>query len=245
MADLNEGPNPIDMTTVGQAKDWIPGFRNNSAPDSSIQKIITATSRDVVKMLGAKVDHSSTTSPTYGMSTLNAQLTITERLDGNGSNVLWPTGRPIRNIVALQVNGWAPPINVAYGQQGVYIEKDGWSIAFGDSGFGSGTVQTVGWPSGQWTARFPMGRGNILLTYLAGYGIAVPNSNPQEFTTPDDLEEAVLMIIAYNYARRDRVGLDSENIAGTASTTYMKLAYPPEATAILQKYVRVPLGAQA
>jgi hypothetical protein len=55
----------------------------------------------------------------------------------------------------------------------------------------------------------------------------------------------VLQIIALNYVRRDRVGLASENIQGTSSTSYAKYEYPPEALAVLQRYVRVPLGGQA
>jgi hypothetical protein len=232
------------MTTVGAAKDWIPGFKNNPAPDATLQKLVTGVSRDVVRMLGARVDWTKG-SPTFGMSSLNAQIQITQRLDGNGSNVLFLDARPCLSIVSLQINGYTPPINVVYGQPGVYIEKDAYSIAFATSGFGSGSVQTVGWPSCGSSGTFPMGRGNILITYLAGYGIPVPDSDPQEYTTPDDLEVAVDQIIALNYTRRDRVGLDSENIQNSASTSYAKYDYPPEALAVLRKYVRVPLGAQS
>lgn len=245
MPDLNDGPNPIDMTTVGAAKDWIPGFKANSAPDATIQKLVTGVSRDIVRMLGAKVDW-NTGSPTFGMSSLNSQIQVTQRLDGNGSNVLFLDARPVINIVSLLVNGYAPPINVAYGQPGVYIEKDAYSIAYASSGFGaSGSVQTVGWPVGGISGIFPMGRGNILVTYLAGYGIPVPGTTPQEYTTPDDLEVAVDQIIALNYIRRDRIGLDSENVQNTGSTSYAKYEYPPEAMAVLRKYVRVALGSQA
>lgn len=245
MPDLNDGPNPADLTTVGQAKDWIPGFKNNSTPDSTIQKLVTGVSRDIVRMLGAMSDHNPN-SPTYGSNTLNSQIAFTLTLDGNGSDVLFPPVRPLRTITQLLVNGYAPPINVAYGVYGVAIENDNYSIAWQSSGFGSsGPVTTVGWPVGGMSGRFPMGRRNILLGCIAGYGVAVEGASPPAWTTPDDLEVAVLQIIALNYARRDRVGLDSENIQGTASTTYGKYEYPPEALAVLRKYTRVPLGSQA
>lgn len=240
-------PSPIDMTTVAAVKDWIPGFSgSNTVPDATIQQLVTGVSRDVVRMLGAKVDYNPQ-SATFGMSSLNAQIQITQRLDGNGSNVLFLDARPCLKIVALQINGNTPAITAAYGQPGVYIEKDGYSLAFGDVGFGSGSVQSVGWPTCGTSGRFPMGRGNILVTYLAGYGIPMPPASPPTapFVPPDDLEVAVLQIIALNMARRDRIGLESENIQGTASTSYAKYDYPPEAVAVLRKYTRVPLGSQA
>lgn len=238
------GPNPIDLTTVGAAKDWIPGFNNNPAPDDTIQKLVTGVSRDIVRKVGAQIDTNSQSS-TYGASSLNAQIQFTWRLDGNGSNVLFLPARPVRSIVSLQVNGWAPPINVSYGQPGVYIENDGYSIAFGSAGFGNGAVTSVGWQTGTASGRFPMGRGNILISCVAGFGVEVAASDPVEYETPNDLEIAALQTIALNYTRRDRVGLESENIQGSASTTYAKFAYPPEALEVLNKYVRVPLGAQA
>lgn len=240
----NFDPTKADLVTVGQAKAWIPGFVNNPVPDDVIQTIVTATSRDIVRMLGAKVDYDPN-SPTFGYSTLNAQINFTLVMDGNGSDVLFPPIRPLINLTSLLVNGYAPPINVGYGQQGVAIETDGYSIAFQSAGFGHGSTTTQGWPVGGSSGRFPMGRRNVQLGCLAGYGTPTPNTNPQEWTAPADLQEACMMIVAYNYTRRDRVGLDSENIANVGSTTYMKLEYPPEAKVILNKYVRVALGSQA
>lgn len=235
--------NPIDMTTVGAAKAWIPGFANNPAPDETIQKLITGVSRDVVRLTGSGIDNNPE-SPTYGMSSLNAQINFTQQLDGNGSNILFLRNRPVRLINSLLVNGYAPPINVSYGQQGVFIESTGYSVAFGQ-GFGAGgSVTSVGWPAYGPSGRFPMGTGNILMSYLAGFGVPVPDSDPVVYTTPEDLEVAVLQTIALNYSRRDRIGLESENVTGTASTTYAKYDYPPEAKVVLDKYVRVPLGAQ-
>jgi hypothetical protein len=250
MPDLNDGPNPQDLTTVGQAKDWIPGFKNNPTPDSTLQKLITGVSRDVVRMVGAMADRNPS-SPTFGKNTLNAQIQFLLTLDGNGSDVLFPPVRPLHLITQLQVNGYAPPINVGYGQFGVAIENDGYSIAFNSTGFGSGQSITVGWPGRGPSGRFPMGRRNVLLGVIAGYGVPIiaagsPPTATGEFTTPDDLEVAVLQTIALNYVRRDHIDIDSENIsAAGVSTSYSKYQYPPNALAVLNKYVRVPLGSQA
>ena len=234
----------IDIVTVGQAKAWIPGFVNNPSPDETIQTIVTAASRLIVRITGSRIDK-TVGSPTYGASSLNSQITFNDRLDGNGSNVLFLNNRPVRTIYSLLVNGYAPPINVAYGQQGVYIENSGYSVAFGE-GFGSGgAVTSVGWPACGPSGRFPMGRGNVQISYLAGFGEPVEDSNPVTFTAPEDLQEACLEIVALNYMRRDRIGLDSENIQGEASTSYTKLEVPPHAALVIRTYTLVPLGAQA
>ena len=239
---MSTGPNTVDMTSVGSAKSWIPGFQNNPAPDDAIQRLVTGVSREVVRICGAKIDFQPG-SPTYGASSLNSQIVYTEIYDGNGSDVLPLDNRPIHQVISLFVNGYAPPVNVPYGTYGVFIERARWSLAWmTGSGRGSSNT-TVGWQSGV-SGRFPMGRGNIQVTYLAGYG--EPNGgSPPEFTTPSDLEVAVLQTIALNYTRRDRIGLVSENIQGTAATTYAKYEIPPEAALVFRMYTRVPLGAQA
>jgi len=232
------------MCTVGSAKAWVPGFINNPVPDDTIQKLITGVSREVVRITGSKIDHNPQ-SPTYGMSSLNAQINFVDIVDGNGSDVLFLNNRPIRKINSLLVNGWAPPINVGYGQWGVFIENSGYSIAF-SQGFGvGGSTTTVGWPPSGCAGRFPMGRGNIQCGYLAGFGVPVDESNPPEWTTPEDLEVAVLQTIALNYTRRDRIGLLSENIQGNASTTYAKYEIPPEAALVFRMYTRVAMGSQS
>jgi hypothetical protein len=233
----------IDFVTVGQAKAWIPGFANNPAPDETIQLIITGVSREITRITGAGIDNNSM-SPTFGASSLNSIINFTEILSGNGSNVLFLNNRPVKTINSLLVNGYAPPINVGYGVQGVAIHTP-YSVCF-QMGFGNGgAVTTVGWPSYGPAGTFPMGTNNIQIGYLAGYGQPVPDSDPVTYTAPEDLQEACLEIIAVNYTRRDRIGLDSENIQGNAATTYSKYEIPPHAALVIRTYTRVPLSAQS
>lgn len=304
-------PNPIDMTTLAHAQSWIPAQSTEDA--DVLQRIITGVSRYVVRLTGARLDPSPS-SPTSGMSSLNSQVNFTDQLDGNGSNVLFLGNRPVRNILSLLVNGYAPPINVGYGQAGVYIENSKYSVAFGSNSFGGSQSTTVGWPVWGPSGRFPMGRGNVLISYLAGFGVesqvslasvadasgtttvytgttpagdsngyvgqffivsgfltaanngtfyctastdttitlsnaaGVTETDPgtaTTYTTPEDLEVAVLEIVQLAYVRRDRSGLDSENVQGSAATTYAKYEIPPDAAAVLRTYTRVPLGAQS
>jgi hypothetical protein len=234
--------NAIDFVTVGQAKAWIPGFSSNPAPDETIQMLVTGVSREIVRITGSGID-GNPESPTYGASSLNSQINFTEILSGNGSNVLFLNNRPLRTINSLLVNGYAPPINVGYGVAGV-AKHTSYSVCF-QVGFGSGSaVTTVGWPTYGPAGLFPMGTNNVQIGYLAGYGQPVPDSSPVEYTAPEDLQEACLEIIAVNYTRRDRIGLDSENVQGNAATTYSKYEIPPHAALVIRTYTRVAMGAQ-
>lgn len=313
-------PNPIDLVTVADVEDWIPSAGQESAPPSEVfQRLITGVSRFIVRYTGAGIDKNSM-SPTYGASSLSSQINFTEILNGNGSNVLFLNNRPIKTINSLLVNGYAPPINVGYGIQGVAIHTP-YSVAF-QGGFGtSGPTTTVGWLSSAPSGTFPMGTNNIQIGYLAGFGVANPAldftlsaaalvsdtgtttytgtitdgdgdtylgetftvtgfTNPgnngtfqcigstnetlvlinanglaetaaatattaASFSAPEDLQVAALEIIQLAYMRRDRSGLDAENIQGTASTQYSKFEMPPDAAMVIRTYTRVPLGAQS
>jgi hypothetical protein len=234
----------IDLVTVGQAKDWIPGFKNNSFPDDRLATLITAVSRDIVRRTGATVD-TNTESLTYGCSSLNAQLQLIEIYDGNGSNVLFPDATPVRAINSLQIGPYAAPLSTSFASPGAYIERNRYAIAL-RQGYGSGQgVTTQGFYGCGYAGVFPMGTGNVLLNYLAGWGVPVLDSNPQTYTAPDDLQIACMQIIALWFQRRDRVGLDSENVQGASSTVYSKLEIPVEAAGVIARYTRIPMTAVA
>jgi hypothetical protein len=235
----------IDLTSVGAAKDWIPGYNptnntDSAAPNDRLQALITAVSHDIVRRTGATVDLNSE-SPTYGMSSLNARLQLTEIYDGNGSNVLFPDASPIRSISKLQVGPYVYPLSTSFSQPGAYIERGGYSIAL-RQGYGSGQpITTVGYYGCGSYGSFPMGRGNVLLEYVAGWGIPIPDSDPLAFAAPNDLQVACWQIVALYYLRRDRIGLDAENIQGVGNTTYSKLEIPAEAASVIARYTRVAM----
>ena len=234
----------IDLVTVGQAKDWIPGYKNNPYPDDRLATLITAVSHDIIRRTGATVD-TNEDSPTLGMSSLNAQLQLVEMYDGNGSNVLFPDASPVQNINSLQIGPYAAPLSTSFSSPGAFIERGKYSIAL-RQGYGSGqSITTQGFYGCGFAGIFPMGTANVLLDYVAGWGIPVPDSNPQTFLAPDDLQIACLQIIALYYHRRDRVGLDSESVSGSSSTTYSKLEIPVEAAGVIARYTRIPMTAAA
>jgi len=75
--------------------------------------------------------------------------------------------------------------------------------------------------------RFERGCGNIQLQYTAGFA-----------TTPPDVAQAVIEIVAQAYRERDRIGLSSQAIGGE-TTSYTLKDMPPRAASILSNYRRV------
>ena len=75
--------------------------------------------------------------------------------------------------------------------------------------------------------RFNKGRKNVALTYSAGYA-----------TTPPELEQAVIEVIALRYKERERIGHQSKSLAGETVSFYIK-DYPDSVQTILKNYRKV------
>lgn len=76
-------------------------------------------------------------------------------------------------------------------------------------------------------ARFSRGRGSVVVSYTAGFD-----------PVPDDIEQAVVDLVALKVVQRDRVGLVSEAMAGQ-TTSYFTGAMPADVASVLQQYKRV------
>lgn len=74
---------------------------------------------------------------------------------------------------------------------------------------------------------FTRGYSNVALTYTAGYA-----------TTPPELEEAVIQIIAQRYKEKDRIGLKSKALAGE-SISFDVRAFSSTVQATLNNYRKV------
>jgi len=86
--------------------------------------------------------------------------------------------------------------------------------------FDDGQIWLIGY-------RFAKGRKNIALTYTAGYA-----------TTPPELEQAVIEVIALRYKERERIGHQSKSLAGETVSFYIK-DYPDSVQTILNNYRKV------
>lgn len=79
-------------------------------------------------------------------------------------------------------------------------------------------------------SRFFKGRGNVKVTYTAGYTAGSD--------VPADLEHAVLLILMYMYKRQyqdQKIGISSESI-GDRNTTFENVDVPKAAAKILDNY---------
>jgi hypothetical protein len=74
---------------------------------------------------------------------------------------------------------------------------------------------------------FTPGFQNIALAYTAGYA-----------TTPPEIEQACIALVALRYRERDRVGLASKTLAGE-TVSYTAKDMPPDVESILDQYRRI------
>jgi len=126
------------------------------------------------------------------------------RVDGSGQCALYDTEWPITTLTSVYVDAvlqtlWLP---------GDAVEPDTKDVAL----FASATPP--------WTRRFlhrwsgwPRGRGNVKLTYIAGYGIA-------SYPIPDALKEATLMLCGSTYRTRtfNQYDTQSQSLNGQSVT---------------------------
>ena len=77
------------------------------------------------------------------------------------------------------------------------------------------------------TAVFPRGSGNVVVAYQAGYA-----------TTPPDVEQACIELVAIRYQERQRIGLTSKGMAGE-TTAYMVKDMPDSVRTLLMQYREV------
>lgn len=71
------------------------------------------------------------------------------------------------------------------------------------------------------------GRGNVSVTYAAGYS-----------TTPADIEQAVIEIVALRYREKNRIGTTTVNTRGE-SVTFSVMDVPPSVKSLLNNYRNV------
>jgi hypothetical protein len=77
-------------------------------------------------------------------------------------------------------------------------------------------------------AGFPRGRSNVTVIYTAGYQ-----------TTPFDVEQVVIELVAERFKAKDRIGEISRSLASTETTTYSTKALNDTSAAMLAPYRRL------
>ena len=135
---------------------------------------------------------------------------FTDRYDGNGNDLLLLRQYPIVTIQSLTVG------TQTIAQSPDYVQT-GWAI----NSTKTGIVLLGG------CSRFCKGRMNVGISWTAGYNGA-----------PYDLQQAVMEIVAQDYARRSTVDSASIIIPQGGTTTFRAWAIPPKAQSVILSYKR-------
>lgn len=203
----------FDLTTLAQvqAQAVIP-----AGDTGLVSALITALSRYVINFTGRKG--------------LNQVLSVTDVLDGSGSDKQFLNEFPIQAVASVSIFGvavQASPDGISAG----YINDLNSVILLPGTSWGFGSL-------GQYKARFPRGRRNITVAYTAGYGPATdPPGNSIFNGAPDDLGQAVTELVVQQYKRRDWVDQASKTLAATGEVTvFRNWDWPPWIEAVMQEY---------
>lgn len=128
--------------------------------------------------------------------------TVTVKLDGSGSDEIMLPYYPVQSITTATMDGVDITANVDFYPEGSVFLKDG--------------------------SAFTVGRKNVSITYVAGYGA---NTS----TIPQDIRQAVLLICHYWYKRDS---LDYSQTYGESEVIVGQWRFPSTAVQMLDRYRR-------
>ena len=139
---------------------------------------------------------------------------FTDVVDGNGSQRLILGNYPIQSLVSVycrEDGGTAVDPSI--------LVFDSTSITLVDP------LSTI--PTLAYRRRWPLGKSNITVNYTAGYA-----------TTPMDIEEACIEIVALRYREKGRVGTQTMNTKGE-SVTFSIMDVPTNVKTLLKNWRNV------
>jgi Phage gp6-like head-tail connector protein len=137
-----------------------------------------------------------------------ASQSYTETLNGNGRDVLVFLRYPVTAVTSVTIDTVAIPPRSAPGQAGYFFDSD---FLYLDGGyfFTKNSKQ------------------NVVIVYTAGFA-----------TTPLDLEQAAIELIALRYKDKDRIGVTAKSI-GNEHVTFFSKDFPDDVESVLWSYKRV------
>lgn len=164
--------------------------------DHLIGDLITSASLYILRRTGRGPSDSSVPAA----SPLNSIVTYNEWYDGTGNDKLFLRNYPIQTVTSLTISGSSIPASTGWGTVGYVIDGSGRALAFQGSGDG-GYRWSRGYSSYPYASRgslwgFSRGTQNINVQYTAGYA-----------ATPPDLLDACVQLVAFNWRRRDWLGM--------------------------------------
>ncbi len=199
------------LVTVQEFESWV-GIQSNTANDALASVIINGWTQYVYWVTGRQPD------------LFVSQTSFTEVRDGNGSNVMWLLNDPIISVSSVIVNGQTIPASTGYGNGGWFIQQNADSIAIRSS------ANYIGFPFPHATRSFVRGKGNVTISYTAGYS-----------TLPPDLYLATEKACTVIWNRRLREDEGSKVIPQTGQSNYRSWPFPPDVVEMLRSYRRTAM----
>lgn len=203
----------VDLTTLAQVQAHI---KVDAADTALVSTLITALSRYIAQFCGR--------------DNLNAVVSVTDLLDGSGSDKQFVTEWPIKTVTSVSLSGVALPVSPDGIQPGYVFDPN--AIILLPNTF-------VGVPGSRYAlARFPRGRRNVQVVYSAGYdATSKPPGNAAFNGAPDDLGYAATYLVAQEYKKRDWIDQASKTLAQSGEVvTFRSWEWPPFIESILQEY---------
>jgi hypothetical protein len=219
-ADLTTVQQVYNMTTVDPADKAVA-----DGGSGLISVLVTSVSRYIIQFCSR--------------TNMNAVSTVTDLLDGTGSDKQFVQEWPIKSVTSVLVFGVAVPASPDGIQPG-YINDVNAIILLPNTNVGA-PLSRYNWSTG----KFPRGRKNVQIVYQAGYdAVSNPPGNAAFNGAPDDLGYAVTYLVVQEYKRRGWVDQASKTVSAAGETVaFRSWEWPPFIEGIIQEYKQPwPLG---
>lgn len=209
-----------DLTTIAQVKSLLGSF--DTGDDTGVlPMLITGISVFVQQTFLRR-------------RAINQQISLTDVIDGTGSDKIVLKDWPILSIASLTVYGNAVPASPD-GIQAGYVFDERTVMLLPSTTIGAPTASSglIGF------GRFPRARQNVTITYTAGYGATTsPPSDATYNNAPTDLGLAVTKLVELEYRRRNWTGQLGKTIAQGEHITVNNEEWPHWVTRVLETYRR-------
>jgi hypothetical protein len=218
----------LDLTSLDEVKNWVPGLAATSSDDAKIQSCITAWGWEFLRRTGLGDQGGN-----YTQSPFNSVCNWNETYDGTGTARLMLRNRPVVNVAALTINGIPIAPSSGYPVQGWTLDGSRRSISLRGGLLGWGNQLWTSWQSGPYHVfggglKFWNGLQNVIVQYSAGYN-----------DTPADIVECANKVVHQNYKRPNWIDEESRAMAGGGGTIrYRSWVIPPECQEVVDRYTR-------
>ncbi len=211
---------PYDLTDVATLIEYANLLSASTEVQDIAQECISGFSNSVYRYAGRAA------------GIFSSVMTFDEFYDGNDSDLLYLDNSPIVSITSVQVNGATVPQSTGVNTPGWFIDRQKASIKMRSNSGAQGvaTFANTDWATftGLPPYRFLRGRGNIEVSYTAGYT-----------AVPPDLLMAALKQCTVWLNRRLREDERSRNMPNVGTTSYAPWAWSPDVLLIVAQYKRI------